>query len=368
MIVSGIWPPDVGGPASHAPEVAGFLVERGHEVTVVVTAPEAPSAERYPVHHVSRSLPKSISHALAGGVIARAARNADVVYATGMFARSAAACTLVRRPLVLKLTGDPAFERARWRGHVDGDVRSFQHGGGGLEARALRRMRGLTLRAAAYVVCPSPFLRDLAVSWGVPPEKTSVLPNATPPLPPLRPREELRRSFGFDGPTLAFAGRFGPQKALDVALAAVQRVEGVSLVLAGDGEDRARLERAAGERVRFLGPLARERVLELFAAADASLLSSSWENFPHTVVESLAVGTPVIATRVGGVPDVVEDDVNGLLVPPGDPEALAAAIRSFVQDDALRARLAAAAATSVERFRPEVVYAELEQILAGVAR
>jgi glycosyltransferase involved in cell wall biosynthesis len=368
VIVSGIWPPDVGGPASHAPEVAAFLVERGHEVTVVVTAAGEPSVERYPVRHVSRSLPKGVLHALGGAAIARVARGADVVYATGMFARSAAACTLVRRPLVLKLTGDPAFERARWRGRVDGGVRSFQRGGGGLEAAGLRRLRALTLRAAAYVVCPSAFLRDLALSWGVPPGKVSVLPNATPPLPPLRSREELRRSFEFDGPTLAFAGRLGPQKALNVALAAVQQVEGVAFVLAGDGEERARLERAAGTRVRFLGPLPRERVLELFAAADATVLSSSWENFPHTVVESLAVGTPVIATRVGGVPDIVEDGVNGLLVPAGDAEALADAVRRFVQDDALRARLSAAATPSVERFRPDHVYGELERILAGVVR
>ena len=128
------------------------------------------------------------------------------------------------------------------------------------------------------------------------------------------------------------------------------------------------LERAAGPGVRFLGPLARERVLELFAAADATVLTSSWENFPHTVVESLTVGTPVIATRVGGVPDIVEDGVNGLLVPPGDATALADAVRRFVQDDALRARLSAAAAPSVERFGPEHVYGELERILAGVVR
>ena len=79
----------------------------------------------------------------------------------------------------------------------------------------------------------------------------------------------------------------------------------------------------------------------MFAAADASILSSSWENFPHSVVESLAVGTPVIATRVGGVAEVVEDGVNGLLVPVGDADALAAAVRRFFADEELRERLRA---------------------------
>ena len=72
-------------------------------------------------------------------------------------------------------------------------------------------------------------------------------------------------------------------------------------------------------RIRFLGPLSRDEVLALFRRADAALLSSAWENFPHTLVEALAVGTPAIATSVGGVPEVVTHGENGLLVPPGEP-------------------------------------------------
>src|SRR5205085_8023763 len=105
---------------------------------------------------------------------------------------------------------------------------------------------------------------------------------------------------------------------------------GAALVIAGDGLDRAALERLG--YARFLGPQPRERVLELFRAADASLLSSTWENFPHTVVEALAVGTPVLATATGGVAEVVRDGVNGLLSAPGEPQALAASVRRFFSD------------------------------------
>jgi glycosyltransferase involved in cell wall biosynthesis len=358
LVVSGIWPPDVGGPASHAPEVAQYLVEQGHGVEVVVTAAEAPAAEPYPLHWVSRTLPKGVVHLSAAAEIGRAARRADVVYATGMFSRTAGACTLVRRPFVLKLTGDPAFERARWRHDVGGDVESFQHGGGGLESALLRHVRTATVRPAARVLCPSEFLRRIVTAWGVPEDRVVVLPNAVPAAPDLPSRDELRASFGFEGPTVVFAGRFGPQKALDVLVEAVRGVDGLTLVLAGEGDPPP-----AGDRVRVLGALPRGRVLELFAAADAAVLSSSWENFPHTVVEALAVGTPVIATEVGGVPEVVEDGVNGLLVPPGDVDAFRAALARFVGDDDLRVRLAAAAIASVERYRPDRVYGELERIL-----
>jgi glycosyltransferase involved in cell wall biosynthesis len=365
LVVSGIWPPDVGGPASHGPEVASFLHGRGHDVHVVVTADRAPEPASYSIDWVSRSLPKGAVHAVAAAKIARAAAAADVVYTTGMFGRTALACTTLRRPYVVKLTGDPAFERARWRGRVDGDVEGFQLR---KDHAALRALRDFTVRRAAHVVCPSGFLRDLAIRWGVPAARVTVLPNPAPAVPELAPRPELRAAFGVDGIVLAFAGRIGPQKALDVLLDALGDVDGVTLLVAGDGDERATLERRAGARARFLGPLPRRRVLELFRAADASVLPSSWENFPHTVVEALAVGTPVIATRVGGVPEVVEDGVNGLLVPPDDRAALAAAIQRFATDGALRERLRDAASGSVARYAPEAVYGELEQILEAAVR
>jgi glycosyltransferase involved in cell wall biosynthesis len=372
LVVSGIWPPDVGGPASHAPDVAAFLRSRGHGVVVVTTAAAPPADEEYPVRWISRSIPKGAIHVRTAAEIARRALAADVVYTTGMFGRSSAGATVARRPYVVKLTADPAFERARRRGMVDGDVDGFQRMRGDAAIRALRAARDAELRHAAHVFTPSAYLRELAVGWGVPAERVSVLPNPAPPLRELRPREELRASFGFDGPTLAFAGRLTAQKSLGVALEAVAALDGVTLAIAGEGDERAPLERRAAElglgaRVRFLGALPRERVLELFSAADASILSSSWENFPHTVVEALAVGTPVIATAIGGVAEIVHDGENGLLVPAGDAAALAGAVRRYLGDSELRERLRAAAALSVAEYAPERVFARLEETLARAA-
>jgi glycosyltransferase involved in cell wall biosynthesis len=368
LVVSGIWPPDVGGPASHAPDVAAFLRGRGHDVEVVITAAASPAAQPYPVHWVSRAIPKGAIHVRTGLEIARRAHRADVVYTTGMFGRSAGGAALARRPYVLKLTADPAFERARRRGMIGGDVEEFQTAPVGPAIRALRVARDQELRHAAHVFTPSAWLRELVVRWGVEPARVSVLPNPSPPLPPLRDRDELRASFEMNGPTLAFAGRLTAQKSLEIALDAVARVEGVSLVVAGEGDERTRLERLAGPSVRFVGALPRERVVELFRAADASILSSRWENFPHTVVEALAVGTPVLATTTGGVAEVVTDDVNGLLVPSGDVGALAEAIRRYLADGELRARLREQAAPSVAEYAPERVFARLEETLQAVAR
>ena len=369
--MSGIWPPDVGGPASHAPEVAEFLRARGHAVEVVTTADAPPAPRSYPVRWVSRRLPPGVRHVRAATLVRARARRTDVVYSTGMFGRSASGALAARRPYVVKLTADPAFERARRRGLVGGDLDDFQRERGGIRIRVLRAARDAALRRAAHIICPSAYLAELVVSWGIPSPRVSVLPNPVPEPPALAPREELRARFGMNGPTLAFAGRLTTPKALEVGLAALAGTE-ASLLVAGEGPDAARLERLAGElglgrRVRFLGAQDRTTVLELFRAADAALLSSRWENFPHSAVEALAVGTPVVATRVGGVPEIVADGENGFLVPADDAEALADAVRR-VLDPGTRERLAAAARASVERFAPERIFGELEAVLERAIR
>ena len=121
---------------------------------------------------------------------------------------------------------------------------------------------------------------------------------------------------------------------------AVERIPEATLVVVGDGEERPRLEGIAGERVRFVGARPRGEVLGLLASADVAVLPSAWENFPHAVVEALAMGTPVVATRVGGVPEIVRDGENGLLVEAGDDDAFTEALARILDDDAFRGSLA----------------------------
>jgi glycosyltransferase involved in cell wall biosynthesis len=372
LIVSGIWPPDVGGPASHAPELADFLVARGHRVEVLTTAAEPPALRKYPVHWISRRLPAPLRYVWGAVLAAQVARYADVVYSTGMFGRSRVGAGLARKPRVLKLTGDPAYERATRYRLTRLPLDDFQRSRS-LRTLWLKAFRNWALSGAERYICPSESLARLAARWRFVDRKRIVaLPNPVS-VPSQRNRAELRRRHGFTGPTLAFAGRLAPQKSLDVGLQALAQCEGIDLVIAGDGPERPALENLArglalDRRVRFVGAQPRPAVFELLAAADAELLSSSWENFPHSVVESLATGTPVIATDVGGVGEVVADGVNGLLVPPRDPPALAAAIRRFFGDEALQARLRAEAPKSVGNYAPERIYGRIEEILQEAGR
>ncbi len=362
LIVSGIWPPDIGGPATHAPELASWLAARGHQVEALTTANAQPDRTGYPVHWVSRRLPPGARHAAVVAAVAKAARSADVVYATSMIGRTAAGAALARRPFVAKLTSDPAFERSRRRGLVDGETVGFQEGGGGVGAAALRAVRDRSVRRAAVVICPSAYIAELAARWRGTSEGVVVLPNPAP-----APADAASVAVPGERPHVAFVGRLTAAKNLGVAIDAIRGFDVGTLVVVGDGEERHRLEQGAGERVRFLGARPRADALGILAAADVAVLPSAWENFPHAAVEALALGTPVVATRVGGVPEIVVDGENGLLVEPNDAPAFAAALARVLRDDDLRARLAAAAAPSVARFAIDIVYGEIERLLAGAA-
>jgi glycosyltransferase involved in cell wall biosynthesis len=290
-----------------------------------------------------------------------------------MVRRAAAGAALGRTPLVVKLVADEPYERARRAGAFTGTLDEFQGTAAGRRQRTLQASRTAALRRAELVISPSEYLRELALGWGLDPARVTVVPNPAPAVTALPPRDELRAGLAVEGTVLAFAGRLTAQKALGDALDAVAAVPGVTLLLLGDGPERPSLEQGARDRgledrVRFLGPGSRDDVLRLFAAADAALLTSAWENMPHTVLEALAVGTPVIATRVGGVPEVVRDGENGLLVDAGDAAGLAAAVRRLAAEPGLRERLAERAAPSVAGLSEVATLDRIEALLEAVTR
>ena len=362
-VLPGIWPPDVGGPATHAPELARFLSSRGHAVHVVTMASAPPTERPCRVTTIDRGRPFPLRYGELTIRAAAAARATDVVYASATYAAAASASIGARRPLVAKLVSDPAYERARRWGLFSGTLEEFQQADG-RRLTALKRGRTWALRRARTVVVPSNYLAEIARGWGLDNDRLHVVPN---PAPPARKATTTERRG------LVFAGRLTRQKAIHVALDALAHVPDARLTVIGDGPERARLEQHAhgaglNGRVRFVGSLPREEVLDALAGAEASVLSSDWENFPHAAVESLAVGTPLVATAVGGVGEIVIDGVNGLLVPPGSPEAFGDALERLLGSPELRARLSDGARASVADLGADRIYGRIEQLLEEARR
>jgi glycosyltransferase involved in cell wall biosynthesis len=227
---------------------------------------------------------------------------------------------------------------------------------GPLRSRFFRLLERWLARHTTALVAVSPQVRDDLVSLGVAPADKFVVVRLGIELDERvggnsDSRDEMRRYLGISSTRFAvgWVGRMTAVKRTDDVLDAFKQLQehgvAATLCLVGDGPDRPGLERRAHELgimrdTLFLGY--QEDVGPLYAAFDALMLPSGNEGTPVSVIEALAAGTPVVATRVGGVPDVVRDGEDGFLVEPGASDELAARLAELARDPALRDRFGAA--------------------------
>jgi glycosyltransferase involved in cell wall biosynthesis len=258
------------------------------------------------------------------------------------------------------------------------------------QGQPLRRLLDRQLiarRADAFVAVSTEDRRRMHEVEGIPLEKIRFIPNGIPAPPPPRPGADVRGELGIraGAPVVGAVATLRAQKALDVLVRAsvplARRFPGLRVLIAGgDGRpgepERERLatlarELGVGEQVCLLGP--RSDIPELLAALDVATLSSDFEGSPLSVLEYMEAGKPVVATRVGGVPDLVEDGVTGLLVAPRDPEGLAEALAELLDDPGRAAAMGRAGRERQRREfsisstvrRVEALYEELYAAKAG---
>lgn len=213
------------------------------------------------------------------------------------------------------------------------------------------------LRGVDRILTPSRFFAE-SVAADVGTDRTHILPNGIPRTAMPTPVRDTGH--------ILFVGRLEHVKGVDVLLRAFQRVvaehPGARLTVVGDGADRARLAAEhADPRVTFTGWLTAGQVAERVAASSVVVLPSLWpENFPTVALEALQAGRPLIASRVGGLPELVGPD-NGVLVTPGDHDELARALNGLLGRPDVLARLGAGSAARAGRYDAGTFLDQLER-------
>jgi glycosyltransferase involved in cell wall biosynthesis len=354
-MLASVFPPSIGGIQSHTLRLGQKLVSRGVEVHVVTRIqPGLSPFERMAGVRVHR-----VGLAAARGAAGSAAFIADALLALSWLRKevdvlhahqllSPATIGLLAAPLA----GLPLVVNPHACGSI-GDVGVLS----GTRVGRLR-LRAAVKRADAFVAV-SRTIRDELVAAGAPPEAIWSITNGvdTDRFCPVAAGERrmVRRALGFDdGPLVVFAGRFAPEKGVDVLLDAwprlVARVPGARLCLMGSGGEEARLRQQAHVlrvegSVMFTGGVT--DVAPYVRVADVAVLPSRSEGMPVALLEAMSCAIPVVATRVGGSAEVLDDGVTGRLVPAESPEALAAGLSEALLERAPAARRAEAARAHV---------------------
>lgn len=232
-----------------------------------------------------------------------------------------------------------------------------------------RRVARWAHRRATHVIVNSEAARREEVAAGFPPERITCVPNGVP-IAAEAGRPD-RAALGLPAaPLVVCVAQFAPEKGhadlVDAWPAVRAAVPDATLVLVGDGPLRPEAEVQADrlgcrDSIRFLG--FRHPAGPFLAAADVAVLPSRTEGMPNAVLEAMALGVPIVATRVGGVPELIEDGVSGLTVAPAASAALAAALASLLQDRARAKALAASArARQREAFSLEAMLRATEAV------
>jgi glycosyltransferase involved in cell wall biosynthesis len=209
------------------------------------------------------------------------------------------------------------------------------------------------------VISVSPDLYERSLACGVAPQRCMLIENGIDigQYARRRPLAEAKRLLGQppDRFVVGAIGRLSAEKGFDLLIRAVHRLlqerSDLALVIAGEGDEAPRLQRlidelGVGERMRLLGYCADPRTV--YEALDVFALSSFREGLPNVLLEAMATAVPVVATRIAGIPRLVEDGVNGLLIEPGNSDALSAAVMRLAGDADLRTRLGPAARRTIE--------------------
>lgn len=388
LMLSWEYPPRLhGGLGRHVHALSRALVRGGHEVHVIANShPDAPPSTTVDGVHVHRPAPAPpvlpdtdwIAQVLAFNVGVQAVahqvlddHDIDVIHAHDWLVVYAAAAAKSASGLPLVATVH-ATELGRHQGHLPGPMNRFIH----------QAEWWLTFEARRVITCSASMAQHVRTAFELPPDKVDLIGNGVDvgefAAADAGAVQALRTSLAPAGEALVlFAGRLEYEKGVQDLLAALGRLRrrGIParLVIAGDGTYRAELE-ALCRRLRlvrattFTGFCDRTQLVRLYHAADVTVVPSIYEPFGIVALESMSAGTPLIASRTGGLAEVVHGGKTGLLVEPRDVAGIAGALERVLRDTDVASDLASRGRAEALRHDWEAIAARTVLVYEAAAR
>ena len=373
LITTGIFPPDIGGPATFIERLASDLSEAGFQITVLTYGSPEKKARPFRLASVSRHWPSGLRQLVYAAKTLYLSRKTDIIYTTDLYVpgySSMLAAKFWHKKFVVRFAGDSAWETAANRNLTQDDIIAFQEKTYGSFIEKRKKQRTKILKSADAVVAVSDFIRDLAVRIGVPPKKIKVIYNAVDFFGVL-PERQMPSS-----PTLVFSGRLTPWKGVQMLIKIVAKLkeqyDDIIFEVLGGGSELGKLKKLArkigvGESVKFRGQVSEEETHRIFASSTIFVLNTNYEGLSHAILNAMQVGVPVITTPVGGNPELIKDEENGLLVPYNYERAWEKAIRQLLENEDLREKFIAASKKMTEKFKWSDVVEKTNAIFKDLA-
>ena len=318
LITVGIYPPDIGGPASFVPKIANLLSQNNYEVTVIcLSDSNLQDNETYKVKRILRNQNLLIRWLKTIILIILNGRNAEYIFVNGLPMESYIANIFLRKKIVRKIVGDWAWERGRNKGLIEDSFDEFQLNSHNLHLEIAKFSRGWTATKADIVITPSRHLSNVVKNWGVKADKLKVIYNGT-----RITNNEFSKSNS-NTIKLITVGRLAPWKNVNKIIEAVHLLKNqdlkINLIIVGSGPEDLDLKKQVNNlnltnEVIFTGQKKYLELKEYYKRADIYIQASGYEGLPHVLLEAINFDLAIISTPIGGTNEILQDGKNGFIL------------------------------------------------------
>jgi glycosyltransferase involved in cell wall biosynthesis len=367
LLATGLFPPQIGGPATYAKLLHDELPKRGIEVEVVTFG-----------DYLDK--PKVIRHFLYFRELLRKSPEVDLIYAldpVSVGLPALFASQIRDKKFVLRIAGDYAWEQGSQRWNVTDTLDDFvkEHEKYSWQVRLLKKIQRYVAAAAHRIIVPSVYLKNIVSQWDINSAKISVVYNGFHVESSKTLKTTLRKRFNFVGPIIVSAARLVPWKGMkeliEIMPDIVAEFPEAKLAIIGNGPQKRELEAKITElkleaSVGLTGRLDQRELFEYIKAADLFVLNTGYEGLSHQILETMAIGTPVITTDVGGNPEIIKHGKNGILLRPNDRKAFTQAIIEMLGERAISFMIAKEAKKTVAQFTDEAMLEKISQELKKI--
>ena len=375
LIATGIYPPDIGGPATMIEAMTIALEGRGYSCSVLAYGDKDSKIKagkrdrQFNVTRIGKDRRSPLRQAVYLTTLLRMAKRADVIYATDTYSVGLS-CLFAKKllgvPYILRFAGDSAWELASSTGEISDDLETFQSKRYKPAIEARKLMRKAIMCNADNVIAVSTFMQKIAGIIGVQPDNCSLILNSVDFLQESSTIEcmapaivKLRDKLPRDTKLVGTACRLTAWKGVDLLIKAAALLkntpEKIQLIIMGDGPEKENLTLLAKNcdlqnDVHFLGRIPQSDMAAHLKSLDIFVLCSLYEGLSHTILQAMKAEIPVIASNIGGNPELVKHEKTGLLVPPQNATCLAEAIAKLTKAPELRKQLARNAKADLNLF------------------
>ena len=335
LITVGIFPPDIGGPASFVPKISKYLINKGHNIKIICLSDKEhlDYKDEFSVIRINRNLPIISRWFKTIVKIYNVSKKSDLIFVNGLGTEATIANLFSRKKVIRKIVGDPVWERVYNKKLINESFDDFQENKHGIFISLQKIIRNWSINKSNLIITPSQHLKTFINNIGVD-NKILVINNG------VTIQETNNKVFQNRIIQLLVISRLVTQKNIDSIIKAVKVMEneGIILNIVGDGSEINNLKNLVEnyeleEKVNFIGKIENAKLNEYLSNADIFVQASNYEGLPHSILEAINYEIPILSTEVGGCSVLLNKGERGYIIPlPISETGISDGIRTIINN------------------------------------